>query len=69
MKKIIGAAFAVAVVAGLGIAGPASASGSGPVRETAVKSLSFQYRDGQICHNVKIVANGEVLVEDVSCQP
>jgi hypothetical protein len=65
MKKTLGA-VAVAIVAGLGFAAPASA---GPIGETSIKSLSFQYENGQVCHNVLIVANGEVVVEDVSCQP
>ena len=69
MMKIIGV-LAVAIVAALGITAPATATDdSGPVRETSIKSLSFQYENGRICHNVKIVANGEVLVEDVGCQP
>jgi hypothetical protein len=67
MRTII---VAVAVVAGLGIAGPAfAADDSGPIRETSIKSLSFQYEDGQVCHNFKIVVNGETVVDDVGCQP
>lgn len=58
---------AVAVVGGLRIAGPAAADGL--VKETAVKSLSFQFEDGQICHDIKIVANGEVVVDEVGGQP
>lgn len=69
MRKIIGA-LAVAIVAALGIGAPASAADDrGLVRETSIKSLSFQYENGQICHNVRIVVNGEVLVDDVGCQP
>ena len=69
MKKIV-AALALAVLAGLGIAAPpAVADDAGLVRETSIKSLSFHVEDGRLCHNVKVVANGETLVEDVSCQP
>lgn len=69
MRTLV-AALVVAVVAALGIAAPASADeDSGLIRETSVKSLSFQFEDGQVCHNVKIVANGETVVDDVGCQP
>ena len=68
MKKIIGV-LAVAVVAGLGIASPASAGDGTTVGETSIKSLSFRYENGQVCHNVKIVANGQVVVDEVGCQP
>jgi len=67
MRTII-AASAVAIVSALGVAAPASADPL-PIRETAIKSLSFQYRDGQICHNIKIVVNGEPTVDEVGCQP
>lgn len=68
MRKIPGVALGVAVMAGLSLAAPASAA-NGPVRETAVKSLSFQYDEARVCHNVKVVANGQVLVDNVGCQP
>ena len=69
MKKII-AAVALAVVVGLGVAAPpAVADHGGLVHETSVKSLSFHVEDGKLCHNIKVVANGETVVEDVSCQP
>lgn len=69
MRTIV-AALALAVVAGLGLAPSASAShDQGPIRETSIKSLSFQYEDGRLCHNFKVVVNGETAVDDVSCAP